>query len=59
MSFDLSEVKFNEQGLVPAIAQIISPEFADDLIRNSTLINTVTNIDLLHVGQMLKVLIGA
>ena len=45
--------------LVPAVAQIVSPEFARDLIQNSTLLNMVSNLDMLKVGQMLRVLIGA
>ena len=45
--------------LLPAVAQIVSPDFAQELINGSTLINTVTNIDMLHVGQMMRTLIGA
>ena len=45
--------------LLPAVAQVVSPEFASDLIGNSTLMNMVANVDPLHVTDMMRTLIGA
>ena len=44
--------------VVPAIAQIIAPEFAQNLISGSVLMNFVNNLDILNVGTMMKTLIG-
>ena len=44
--------------LVPAIAQIISPEFANELVSGSTLMHWVNQVDILKVGAMMKTLIG-
>lgn len=44
--------------LLPAVAQIVSPDFAQDLIKNSTLLNLVNNADMLNVSQMMRSLIG-
>ena len=55
---DLSMIRWNEQGLVPAIAQIISPEFANELVSGSTLMHWVNQVDILKVGAMMKTLIG-
>ena len=44
--------------ILPAVAQIISPDFAQDLIGGSTLMSLVSNTDLLNVGQMMRTLIG-
>ena len=44
--------------LLPAIAQIVSPEFASNLVNTSTLINLVSRIDLMNVSGLMKTLIG-
>ena len=44
--------------LLPAVAQIVSPDFAQDLIKNSTLMNLVANWDMLKVSDMMRTLIG-
>lgn len=44
--------------LLPAIAQIVSPEFASELVNTSTLINLVSRIDLMNVNGLMKMLIG-
>lgn len=44
--------------LLPAVAQVVSPEFATDIIKNSTLAAMISRLDLLRVGQMMKTLIG-
>lgn len=44
--------------LVPAIAQIVSPEFAENLVNTSTLINLVRSVDLMNVSGLMRTLIG-
>ena len=44
--------------LLPAVAQIVSPDFARELISKSTLLNLVNNVDVLNVSQMMRTLIG-
>ena len=44
--------------LLPAVAQIISPDFATDLVNNSTLVNMVSKIDIMNVSAMMRSLVG-
>lgn len=44
--------------LLPMVAQVVSPDFAKDLIENSTLVSLVSKVDPLKVGQTMKALIG-
>ena len=44
--------------LLPALAQIVSPEFAENLVNGSQLLEIVRNIDMLQVRQMVTKLIG-
>ena len=44
--------------LLPAVIQIVSPEFASELVGNSTLINLISRIDILNVSALMKTLIG-
>ena len=44
--------------LVPAITQIVAPEFAEQLKNGSVLLNFVTTTDILNVNGMVKMLIG-
>ena len=44
--------------LVPAILQIVAPDFAEALIGESVLMNFVTQADILNVGTLMRTLIG-
>lgn len=44
--------------LVPAVIQIISPDFAADLINSSVLMNFISRADILNVSALMKTLIG-
>lgn len=44
--------------LLPAVAQVVSPDFAQALVGNSTLVSMVSGFDMLKVGQMVRTLIG-
>jgi len=44
--------------LLPVVAQIISPEFAENLVKTSTLMNLVSRVDILNVNGMMRLLIG-
>ena len=44
--------------LLPAVAQIVAPEFAEGLKNSSVLLNFVTRLDILNVNTMVKTLIG-
>ena len=44
--------------LLPALVQIVSPEFADNLRTGSALYTFVTQIDFLNVGNLVTSLIG-
>ena len=44
--------------LLPAVIQVINPEFARTLVNESTLVRTVANMDILNVSQMMRTLIG-
>ena len=44
--------------LVPSLVQVVSPEFATQLTAGSTLYNTVSSLDLMHVGNVIRGLIG-
>jgi uncharacterized membrane protein required for colicin V production len=45
--------------LLPAVAQIVSPEFAENITSTSVLMNFVKSFDLMHVGQTITRLIGS
>ena len=45
--------------LLPAVAQIVSPEFAENITSTSVLMNFVKSFDLIHVGQTITRLIGS
>ena len=44
--------------LLPSLVQIVSPEFATQLTSGSVLYNAVNSLDILHVTQMLRGLLG-
>ena len=44
--------------LLPAVARVVSPEFADNLVNTSTLMNFMNRTDILNVSAMMKTLIG-
>ena len=44
--------------LLPAVAQIVSPEFAENITSTSVLMNFVKSFDLISVGQTITKLIG-
>ena len=44
--------------LVPAITTVVAPEFAQSLIGESVLMNFITQVDMLNVNTMMRVLIG-
>ena len=44
--------------LLPTIAQIVSPAFADELVKSSTLVNMVSRIDIMNVSALMRKLIG-
>ena len=44
--------------LLPAVAQIVSPEFANNIVETSVLMNFVRSFDLINVGQTITRLIG-
>lgn len=44
--------------LLPAVIQVVNPEFARTLVNESTLVRTVANMDILNVSQMMRTLIG-
>ena len=44
--------------LLPAVAQIVSPEFAQNITSTSVLMNFVKSFDLINVGQTITRLIG-
>lgn len=44
--------------LIPAVAQIVSPEFAEGLVSGSTLMNMVRQVNWLPVQSMVRTLIG-
>lgn len=44
--------------LLPAVAQVVSPDFAADLVSNSTLVNLVSRIDVMRVSAMMRSLVG-
>ena len=45
--------------LLPAVAQIVSPEFAESITSTSVLMNFVKSFDLINVGQTITRLIGS
>ena len=45
--------------LLPSVAQVVSPDFAADMVKNSTLVNMVSRIDIMNVGEMMRSLVGA
>ena len=44
--------------LLPSVAQIVSPEFAQNLTNTSVLMNFIRSFDVIHVGQTITRLIG-
>ena len=44
--------------LLPAVAQVVSPDFAADLVNSSTLMNLVSHLDILNVSALMRTLIG-
>ena len=44
--------------LLPAVAQIVAPEFSQSLVSESKLLNLVSNINLFNVTGMMRALIG-
>ena len=44
--------------LMPAVAQVVAPEFAQQLVQGSTLMSLVSNLDLMNVQGLMKLLIG-
>ena len=44
--------------LLPALAQIVAPEFAENLRNGSVLMNFVTQADILNVNTLMRTLIG-
>ena len=44
--------------LLPSLVQIVSPQFAQSILAGSTLYSTVSQVDLLSVGNFLRSLIG-